>query len=185
MAFRMNTLAYAPLILMAATATAHAAIPKGLEGRWIVTQLGTTQNLHNAQLPYELDFHTESDPSEFPDDARFNVVRVVIRAWAGSGCGFEVRGSTLVGTKALEQQSEKPSILCTSVMDGGGIEWNDLCQQKADPKNCFEASRTESQLLEAVLLHGDNLEWRRVKNRLIIYSPTADAELVLIPNPLR
>ena len=177
-----NTLAYALLILMAAAA--HAATPKGLEGRWIVTQLGASQNLHDAQLPYELDFHTGSDANAFPDDARFNVVRVAIRAWAGSGCGFEVRGSTLVGMKALEQQSEKPSILCTSVMDGGGIEWNDLCQQKADPKNCLEASRTESQLLEAVMLHGDNLEWRRIKNRLIIYSPTADTEFVLIPNPL-
>jgi hypothetical protein len=169
-----------------ATFDTQAALPTGLIGNWIVSQIGHPPHLQEVAGPYEVtfsDFYQKGYPREAGD---LDIVDVDIRARASEGCAFQVLGRSLIAIRNIPQgQKGLDQILCTSLMDGGGIEWLELCEQKPDRDACFQQVFAESQLLESVLMTGNDIEWRRSKRRLLIYSPTDNLQIVLVPNPLR
>jgi hypothetical protein len=170
-----------------ATFDTQAALPTGLIGSCIVSQIGHPPRLQEVAGPYEVTFSNYYQSWRDPKEAGgYDIVDVDIKAAAGEGCAFQVLGKSLIGLRNMpKDQKGLDQILCTSSMDAGGIEWRELCEQEPDRDACYQRVFKESELLESVLMTGNDIEWRRSKGRLIIYSPTDNLQIVLVPNPLR
>ncbi len=162
--------------MLIAMMSLHEGQAAGLEGRWIVAELGRDGHPETAQLPYEVAFtHPELDGQSLRD-----YVSVDIDALGSQHCSFRLERSLLVGRK--NDASTHYQTLCTSTMTGGG--GTDGCLETADPVACNDKLRADDEFLEDFFLRGESLTWRRSREKLVIHALDGDAFVVLVPNPL-
>jgi len=162
--------------MLIAMMSLHEGQAAGLEGRWIVAELGRDGHPETAQLPYEVAFtHPELDGESLRD-----YVSVDIDALGSQHCSFRLERSQLVGGK--DDTWAHDQTLCTSTMTGGsGPEW---CLETADPVACNDRLAADDKFLETFFLAGDSLTWRLFREKLVIHALDGDAFVVLIPHPL-
>ena len=178
--------AFIAICFMTVAMIASARVPAALQGKWIVERLGPSTALHLAEFPYEVELGDKFEETLI-DGKALSTVSVDIRTAAEDGeCWFSVRGSTLVAPKELQTGDPRQVFPLCTAMEGSLAALMDrpICEDKPDPKKCEQTSYEESRFVSDFLLSSDSLVWRRKGDRLFLYCPAHDTEIVLRPNPL-